>query len=416
MVKTKTMSLNVLFYIRRYKLTRKQECPIFLRITVNGKRAEIALKRTVKPDSWDNRRQAVKGKSLEANSINEQIRVFERRIYDEYSKLVARGEFISVDKLKNAFFGFDKKQVSIAYAFEFHNTRLKAQIGTQYAKGTYDRYEICFKLFKEFIRFRYDKADIPLLEIDYALINEFDYFLRTKRNCCNNTTVKYLKNLKKIINLARDMGWISSDPFINYKAKLEEVDKEILTQQELDILLNKEFEIARVEQIKDIFLFCCFTGLSYSDVRKLSKENIILGMDRHKWLQIARTKTNVLTKVPLLPIAQEILAKYENNPKCSGENRLLPVPSNQKYNAYLKELADCTGIKKNLTSHTARHTFATTVTLNNRIPMESVSKMLGHRSIKTTQHYSRVMEVKLSDDMAPLMKKYDSHNLKIVNE
>lgn len=407
------MSLRVLFYLRRYKLTSQKKCPIFLRITFNGVRAEMALKRNVAPESWDSKRQAVKGKSPEANSINEQIRVFEMRIYDIYNKLVGNGEVFNANKLKDLFLGQNRNQITIGYAFQFHNKRLEAQIGKQFAKGTYDRYVICFKLLQEFMGHRYGKKDFYLNEIDLAFINEFDFYLRTKRNCCNNTTVKYLKNLKKIINFSKSMGWIINDPFVYYKAKLEEVDKEILTQEELNKLISKTFAIARMQQVKDVFLFCCLTGLSYSDVKKLNDKNIFIGMDGNKWIQISRTKTNVLTKVPLVPIAIEILDKYKNCEQCLKDNKLLPVLSNQKYNSYLKEMADCLGIEKNLTSHTARHTFATTVTLNNRIPLETVSKMLGHKSLKTTQIYSKVTEVKLSDDMASLMNKYE--NLKIVN-
>lgn len=410
-----SMSLKVLFYLRRYKLTSQKKCPIFLRITFNGIRAEIALKRNVAPELWDSKRQEVRGKSPEAQSINEQKRVFEMRIYEVYNKLVGKGEVFNVYKLKELFLGQNRNQVTIGYAFQYHNQRVEAQVGKQYSKGTYDRYVICKKLLEEFMLQRYSKKDFYLYEVDLPFINEFDFYLRTKRNCCNNTTVKYVKNFKKIINLARSMGWINHDPFAQYKAKLEEVDKEILTQAELDKLITKTFSIERIEQVKDVFLFCCLTGLSYSDVKKLSQKNIFIGMDGNKWIQIARTKTNVLTKVPLFPIANDILRKYENNVDCIKNERLLPVLSNQKYNSYLKEMADCLGISKNLTSHTARHTFATTVTLNNRIPLETVSKMLGHKSIKTTQIYSRVTEVKLSDDMAPIMNKYGNKILKQAN-
>lgn len=410
-----SMSLKVLFYLRRYKLTSQKKCPIFLRITFNGIRAEIALKRNVAPELWDSKRQEVRGKSPEAQSINEQKRVFEMRIYEVYNKLVGKGEVFNVYKLKELFLGQNRNQVTIGYAFQYHNQRVEAQVGKQYSKGTYDRYVICKKLLEEFMLQRYSKKDFYLYEVDLPFINEFDFYLRTKRNCCNNTTVKYVKNFKKIINLARSMGWINHDPFAQYKAKLEEVDKEILTQAELDKLITKTFSIERIEQVKDVFLFCCLTGLSYSDVKKLSQKNIFIGMDGNKWIQIARTKTNVLTKVPLFPIANDILRKYENNVDCIKNERLLPVLSNQKYNSYLKEMADCLGISKNLTSHTARHTFATTVTLNNRVPLETVSKMLGHKSIKTTQIYSRVTEVKLSDDMAPIMSKYGNKVLKQAN-
>lgn len=405
------MSLNVYFYIRRYKLTSQKKCPIFLRITVNGIRAEIALKRTVSPDSWDSKRQAVRGKNAEAASINEQIRVFEMRIYEEYNKLVGRGEYISANKIKAAFLGLDRLQQTVVTAFQYHNKRIEAQVGKQFAKGTYERYVICLRLLQEFMEYKYGKSDFYLNEIELGYISDFDFYLRTVRNCSNNTTVKYLKNFKKIINLAKDMGWIANDPFVNYKAKLEEIDKEILTQEELDILLIKELKIPRIDAVRDVFIFCCLTGLAYSDVKKLANENVFKGVDGNKWIQVSRTKTNVLAKIPLSPIALQIIDKYKEHPICLKSNRLLPVLSNQKFNVYLKELGDCCGIHKNLTSHTARHTFATTVTLNHRVPIEIVSKMLGHKSLKTTQHYSRIVEVKIADDMAQVLKKFDYNRL-----
>jgi len=400
------MNLSLLIYIKRYKVTSEKKSPLYLRISLNGKRVEIALKRTISPDLWDNKRQCVKGRSPEAHSINEQIRVFKTRIHDIYVSFFEKGEFVSAEKLKNTFLGINTERKTIVQAFTFHNTKMFAQVGKEYALGTYKRYETCLKLLREFMSSYYKKADSFLDDINLQFATEFDYYLRVTRGCNNNTTVKYLKNLKKIINLSRAHEWIKHDPFLNYKVKLETVNRQILTQYEIDILVNKHFSIERLEEIKDCFLFCCFTGLAYSDVKKLSKENVFKGIDGKDWIHINRTKTNVPSRIPLLPIAKEILEKYENSPYCLTHNQLLPVPSNQKYNAYLKEIADCCGINKNLTTHIARHTFATTVTLNNKVPIESVSKMLGHRTIKTTEHYSKVLDIKISEDMSGLMNNY----------
>jgi site-specific recombinase XerD len=415
MTSKNNMNLYLLVYLKRYKLDSENKSPLFLRVSFNGKRVEIALRRSISPDLWDNKRQCVKGRSPEAQSINEQIRVSKRRIHDCYVDFLNKNEFISAEKLKNAFLGISKEGKSLVYAFEYHNTLMKAQIGKEYAKGTYERFLTCLNILKEFITNKYQKTDILLRELDLSFILDFDYYLRTKRDCCNNTTIKYVRNLKKIINQAKALEWIEHDPFLNYKAKLDIVDREVLTQSEINRLLDKDFGIQRLNQIKDIFLFCCFTGLAYADIKKLSKENIFIGIDGHNWILINRTKTNVQSKIPVLPIAQEILDKYKSHPECIKNNTVLPVPSNQKYNGYLKEIADCSGITKNLTSHIARHTFATTITLNNRVPIESVARMLGHRSIKTTEHYSKVLDVKISDDMSNLMNNYNN-KLKLVNE
>jgi len=299
--------------------------------------------------------------------------------------------------------------------FDYHNKKMEAQVGKEYSKGTLVKYKTCLKVLKEFMSHQYKRSDFALQELNLAFVTEFDFYLRTVKDCCNNTTVKYVKNFKKVINQARALEWIKHDPFANYKVKIDIVDREVLTQSEIDKLLNKTFSIERLNQIKDIFLFCCYTGLAYSDVSKLSKDNIFIGIDGNNWILINRTKTNVQSKVPVLPIAQTILDRYKDNPECSKRKVLLPVPSNQKYNAYLKEIADCTGITKNLTTHIARHTFATTVTLNNRVPIESVAKMLGHRTIKTTEHYSRVLDVKIADDMSGLMKDHTVNKVKIAN-
>ncbi|MBI5371848.1 MAG: site-specific integrase [Sphingobacteriales bacterium] len=411
------MAIHLLILPKKSKANPEGKIPLFLRVSFNGQRAEIALKRFIEPKLWDNRRQAVLGRNPESQSINDQIRAFKTAIYSHYSRLVEKSETISAKKLKDLFNGVEREKKTIIQAFEFHNDKMEKQVGHDFAQGTYDRYRTCLKLLKEFLAKNYKTDDFNLEDLRLEFITEFDYFLRTERKCNNNTTVKYIKNLRKIINQARAFEWMQNDPFTNYKAKLEQVDREILTQNEIDALLAKSFQIKRLEYIKDIFLFSCFTGLAYADVKKLSKDNVFIGMDKNNWIQVNRTKTNVQSKIPVLPVAQAILDKYQNNPECVQGNKLLPVPSNQKYNAYLKEIADLVGINKELTTHIARHTFATTVTLNNKVPIETVSKMLGHRSIKTTEQYSKVLEVKISDDMSSLMDKYKKITpLKAVNE
>jgi len=226
------------------------------------------------------------------------------------------------------------------------------------------------------------------------------------RKCANNTTVNYIKNFKKIIRICIANGWLDKDPFIRYKVKLKEVERDFLSEEELQTMIEKSYRTFRLEQVKDIFIFSCYTGLAYADVKKMSYENIVTGIDGHKWLFINRTKTDTPTKVPLLPTALSVLAKYKDHPQCVNRNRLLPVLSNQKMNAYLKEIADTCEINKELTFHIARHTFATTVTLNNDVPIESVSKMLGHKSIKTTQHYAKLLDKKVGYDMDKLRLKF----------
>jgi site-specific recombinase XerD len=223
--------------------------------------------------------------------------------------------------------------------------------------------------------------------------------LKTERNCAHNSALKYLAYFKKIVRIAYANGWLDKNPFFNFKSKRKVVEREFLTSQELQVMLEKEFSIPRITHVRDVFIFCCFTGLAYSDVLKLTHRDIVIGIDGKKWIKTKRTKTKTLSSIPLLPIAWEILDKYKNEDHLRNKGRVLPVYTNQRMNSYLKEIADVCGIQKRMTFHLARHTFAATVTLSNGVPIESVSKMLGHRSLKTTQHYAKIVDKKLSEDM-----------------
>jgi site-specific recombinase XerD len=258
--------------------------------------------------------------------------------------------------------------------------------------------------------------DIDINRIDYAFIADYEFYLRSVRNCANNTTVKYIKNFHKIIKICLDNDWMTKNPFSNYKAKLKEVEREYLSEDEIQSLINKEFTIDRLSLVRDIFVFSCFTGLAYVDVKNLTTNNINYGIDGGKWIFTHRQKTESASKIPLLPIPEMIVEKYKNHPQCSNQNKLLPILTNQRMNSYLKEIAAACNINKELTFHIARHTFATTVTLTNGVPIESVSKMLGHKNLKTTQHYAKVLDRKVSEDMQVLRDKFKVSAAKLVNE
>lgn len=239
---------------------------------------------------------------------------------------------------------------------------------------------------------------------------DYDFYLRSIRNCSNNTTIKYLKNFKKIIRICLANGWIDKDPFLNYKSKHTEVERNILTQEELDLLIQKEFRVERLKLVRDIFAFSCYTRLAYIDVKNLTKDNIIKGIDNSLWISTNRQKTDTSSKIPLLNTPLQIIESYDIHPAADNQNKLLPILSNQKMNAYLKEIADVCGINKELSFHCARHTFATTVTLSNGVPIETVSKMLGHKSIRTTQHYAKITDRKVAIDMNLLRQVIDNKN------
>jgi len=248
---------------------------------------------------------------------------------------------------------------------------------------------------------------MKLQDINSMFVSNFEFYLKTTRNCCNNTTIKYIKNFKKIIRIALANGWMKADPFSNISYHLDEVDMAYLTETELKLLMNKNFELERLQQVKDVYIFCCFTGLAFVDVMNL-KYTDIEDKDGRLWIKKKRQKTKNWCAIPLLEPALILMEKYRMHPRCIAKGCVMPVITNQKMNAYLKEISDLSGIKKNLSTHTARHTFATTVTLANQVSMEVVSKMLGHSGINMTKKYARVVDDLINRDMQKLTGMYSA--------
>jgi site-specific recombinase XerD len=326
-------------------------------------------------------------------------------LYEHQREVLDKNAILTAEGLKNIYLGIGESRKSILEVFEYHNEKIKSQIGKDYSVATHKKFIYTLNHLSTFIKIKYKRSDLFLYEINSEFVNEFDYYLRVTKKCNNNTTVKYVNLFKKIIGLALAHGWLDKNPFLNYKQKAKEVEREFLLEHELKALEEKDFSIRRLQQVKEVFIFCCYTGLAYVDVAKLTRDNIVLGIDRHKWIKQNRTKTDTRSSIPILPAAEAILDKYIKDPYCVANSKILPVGSNQKMNAYLKEIADLCGITKNCTMHLARHTFATTVTLTNGVSLERVSGMLGHRSIKTTQHYAKIVDRRLSDDMIILKNK-----------
>lgn len=312
--------------------------------------------------------------------------------------------------MKEAFLNTGKDvQRFILQVYAEHNADLKSRINRGVSRATYIRHESSKNNIERFIKANYKKDDYSLMDIDHAFITKYEVFLRTIRKCNNNSTVKYIRNFGKVIRLSLENEWITHDPMRKIKLRLEEVNKPFLNREELEALIQKKFDIIRIAQVRDIFLFCCFTGLSYVDAKSLCFHDIEKGVDGNLWIRKQRHKSKQWAHIPLLPVAKEIINRYTYNNICLKKGVLLPVLSNQKMNAYLKEVADLCGITKNLTTHCARHTFATTVTLANRISMESVSKMLGHSSLKMTQKYARILDSTIGQEMNQLAEKLKYH-------
>lgn len=395
-------SFNLLFYVKKTKINSRGEAPIYLRITIDGRVTEISVKRNAKPQLWNSAGQKLNGNSEAIKSFNFYLKTFEQRIFDAYHELMMDKDLITCESLKNKLLGTEIKSRMLIPIFQDHNDRMEKLVGKEFAIGTLGRYKTCMSHTKAFLKWKFKVSDIDIKKIDYAFLNDFEFYLRTEKSCNNNSAVKYLKNFGKIIRICLANGWLDKDPYLNYQSKFNEVTRVFLNEEELENLTTKDFKNERLSLVRDIFLFSCYTGLAYIDTQKLTHQNINLGLDGNKWIFTKRQKTKTTSNIPLLPQAENIVEKYKDNKTCINSGKLLPVLSNQKMNAYLKEIADLCGIEKELTYHIARHTFATTVTLSNGVSIESVSKMLGHKSIKTTQHYAKILDSKVSQDMKNL--------------
>lgn len=384
--------------------------PVYLRLTVDGQREDFSSGRNCEPDQWSQVSGRMKGNKEDVKTFNRLLDSFQHQLYDIHLKLTETEQPITAKLMRNMLTGKESDKRTIVSVFLDHNVKLEALVGTEWSSGTAERYRTSLKHTIEFMKWKYGVTDFDLKKINHEFIMEYDFYLRSIRRCSNNTTVKYLKNFNKIIRIALANGWIDRSPFAAYRAKIKKVERVFLTTLELELMRKKVFISKRLSQVRDIFLFCCFTGLAYVDVHSLTEKDIVDGIDGKKWISIKRQKTNVPSQIPLLPQPLEILETYEHSLNRKITGKILPVLSNQKMNSYLKEIADVCGIKKELTFHIARHTFATTVTLLNGVPIESVSKMLGHTNIQTTQHYAKVLDIKVSKDMAMLESKLLSMN------
>ena len=402
-------TINVLFYIKRAKINSNGLVPVFIRITVEGKRIDKSTGKYVLPERWSTETSRLKGNSEESRSINNHLDLIRKEVFETEKNLLLKGVILNFENFKNEYLGIESTKRYLVPIFEDHNRKVKELVGREYAIATHKRYETSLRHLKEFLEYKFKISDIDIERIDYAFIADYEFFLRTKRNCSNNTAIKYVKNFHKVVNICLANGWLVKSPFTNYKPKIKEVVRDYLLDDEIKAIRDKNITSFRLDLVRDIFLFSCYTGLAYIDVKQLKKSNISIGIDGDKWIFKSRQKTDVNSKIPILPPALEILDKYKEHPKCLNEGFLLPILSNQKMNAYLKEIADICGINKELTFHIARHTFATTVTLSNGVPIETVSKMLGHTNLKTTQHYAKILDKKISEDMQILKAKFNTN-------
>ncbi|MEO6358619.1 MAG: site-specific integrase [Ferruginibacter sp.] len=401
-----TDNFSVVFHLRTSQGIEGRH-PLYARITINRKRIELSVKQQVAVVDWDNSRGRAINKTPEGKALNIYVDQLRSSYVACYREMTLQKKLITPETFKNEFFGNTDTEYTLGKLMDYHNIDMKDSL----SHGTMKNYYTTQKYLDLFVKERLKRKDVLLKEINYKFVNDFANFLRNwrpkdhQKPLGNNGLMKHMERFRKVTNLAIRNEWITKDPFIAFRFKLIHYSRGYLTREELAVIEIKDFSIERLDTVRDLFVFSCYTGVAYIDAVSLKPANITDGFDGEKWLMLNRAKTNTSVKVPLLPRAIELVEKYKHHPRCIADGSLLPKMSNQRLNGYLKEMADLCGIEKNLTFHLARHTFATTVTLTNGVPMESVSKMLGHTKLSTTELYAKVVKRKLSEDMLQLKNK-----------
>lgn len=394
-------SFSVLFFLKKTKLLKNGEASVCMRITVNNARSETNIRKSITPSLWNQAKECSRGKDRKSNDLNKYIEEARIKLYNIHAELKKESLSITATILRDKFFNLEEKEEpkTLIATFQEHNDQCRQLVGKDFALVTVRRYESCKRYLAELIKIKYYKEDLPLKDINGEFIRAFDFYLKTEKECAQNTVIRYMKCLKKITNLSLANEWINKDPFTGIKFHEKEVNREFLTWDELQIITNKKFDLPRIDLVRDIFIFGCYTGLSFIDIKQLTAEHIVKDREGNFWIRKARQKTKNMCNIPLLDIPLAIIEKYKDNPKCQKQKVLLPVPCNQKMNSYLKEISDLCGIHKEISTHTARHSYATSVCLANGVSIENVAKMLGHSNINMTKRYARVLDQSILNDM-----------------
>lgn len=395
-------TFSAIFLLRKNRVSKDGLAPIDLVITVNKSRVRINTGKKIDPTKWNQTTQKVKGSSDEAKLLNEYFTGVKHKLLQCETNLINRGFVVTAELLRDAYLNNIEslKEKSLFDVFTEHNEQQKALVGKGVSKATYFVSEYTYRLAKEFLKNRFKRNDIYLRELNVNFIKEFHLFLLEKMG--QNSCTKHLKLLKKIINIAVANSYMTFNPFAPYKVQRNPVVVEFLTEEELQKIISFETPLPRLERARDMFLFGCFTGLAYIDIKTLTKDNIVKDDSGRIWIKKVRVKTNVLSTIPLLPMAQSILDKYKDE----NPNKLLPIQDPADINKYLKDIAILCNINKRITFHTSRHTFASTVTLANNISLEVVAKMMGHTNTRMTSHYAKLVDDAVAKQMDNVMDLY----------
>lgn len=395
-------SFSVIFTARKTRTLNDPRVIIYVRITLNSQRVEMSTGLKIEANKWCEINKRAKGSTEQAKTINSCLGDINNNIYQVYSMLLGNGNAISVYDIKKHYLGNSEKRVTLMEIFDRFIAIRKDLVGIEYSHSTYKKYCTLKSHLLEFLNHQLNVEDVAIDDFKFSNLMDFEHFLRTDKGIANNAAVKYVKYFRTVIGFALNTEMIDKDPYVKYNGKIRDVKRGYLSKDELNVLEAKVFSNPRLDMVKDIFVFCCYTGLAYVDIKMLTIDQISMGIDGEQWINTSRKKTGNDVNVPLLPAALRIIKKYNGHPVREIDKKVLPVLSNQKMNAYLKEIGDICGINKTLTTHLARHTFATTITLTMGISMESVSKMLGHSDIRTTQIYAKVTNHKVLWEMVKL--------------
>ena len=407
MRKPKTFSIR--FWIRKNHQKKNGEYPIYARINIDGLRADLSLHISAKEKQWCSKSERLRSRSLYAKDKNKHLDDVFVKLMNCYNQLHNENVPITAKSIKSRYLGRDKKLTSLSELLQYHKERELDKL----RPGTAKNYSATETYIRRYLKTYLKVTDLSLANIDYAFVVDFEHFLRhckPIKSCqplSNNGIMKHMERLKRILNVGYRFGWLKKNSFERYSLKFEEYDSAFLEKDELLRLESVYLNDYGLDLVRNLFVFSCYTGLGYAEVKSLKQGDITKGVDGDDWIHIRRQKTNT-PKIPLLEKARNILDHYKDHPLCNENNTLLPVYSNQKVNQYLKKIAKSLNIGKHLTFHVARHTFATTITLMNDVPLETVSKLLGHTKISTTQRYARVIEKKISKDMERLKKNLKS--------
>ncbi|MCM1504392.1 MAG: site-specific integrase [Muribaculum sp.] len=402
------------FFLRKPKARGDGDYPIYASITTNAQSIEFTIGRKANPDDWDQRRQRSSGRSRRDIELNKYLEMVRTRFNEIHNKLMLEGRYINPKIMKDHYFGNVEKPKMLCDVFREANIKRKEELERgDICAATYGRWERCVTYLEDFMTVKFGQKNIPIKDVTAGFTQDFEHYLRMSKNCANNTTVRYLRYLKNVMQYAVANKWASEDPFIGRRFKRTNAKREFLTEPELHAIMGLNLSaFPRLENVRDAFVFCCFTGLAFTDIKSLKRTDISTDGDGKMWIRKPRNKTGEMSVIPMLEIPVKLMMKYSNHPTVQTTGVVLPVISNQRMNAYLSEVATLARVQKHLTTHIARHTFAT-MSLSNHVPLETISKMLGHTDIKTTLIYAKLQDNTIYEDMENMRSKFDSSRMGI---